>query len=609
METFMKMNCADYILEPQHQIKTGENGHEEYSWSKMTEELIVQLHFQLVREKNEDKLKEIENIQRRILKQLISDVEVGEITIYRFQELLTMNYKLVAHTRDIYCGKGEQLLSFLLVLTWYNFYPSLAKKMLTYFVKSSEERKPFGSWKDVKYFCNYCLSQGLSKEHPLIKHLLDFTVEQLENDMILLKNSRESPQNSTKISLVSKWVPREKSKFGWIFHELSFLYFNNYLETPKDYEGTERAISKCNTDFRKLIVYLNKKLDTVQIKQCAKQWKDIDLSRLTSKTMLAQSRALFNLNQHGTPRTIYNDRIECANQFKEYVKNELEYNNDNNEYNNEYNKKTIKMLPGDYVKKALALLKKTSNAKQYEIDLLNLQWKKYIQSQNYDDSQRENSIVLPIVDVSTNMNDELLCHTIGLACFIADKSVKRVMTFSGFSKWHNLEECGNFMDKIRKIYESISTEQLYLNSNLHDALDKIVDTIIEKKIDSELIQNMTLVIFSDMQIDGCDFTGTIYSAIEDKFSSAGKSVSGKAYKPPHVLFWNVKNTCGFPITPMQYNTCMLSGYNPNILNKYFKKTSAESNDTCNSWFLLKKQMNQLRYEFLEKDIQNEIYCV
>lgn len=607
MESCMILNCEDYILEPcHHEIKTGENGHEEYSWSKMTEELIVQLHFQLVREKNQDKLKQIENTQRRILKQLVSDVEVGEISIYRFQELLTMNYKLVAHTRDIYCGKGEQQLAFLLVLTWYDFYPSLAKKMLTYFVKSDEQRKPLGSWKDVKYFCSYCISQGLSKEHPLIKHLFDLTVEQLENDIIFLKNSAESPQKYTKtqISLVSKWVPREKSKFGWIFHELSFLYFNNYLETPKDYEGTERAISKCNTDFRKLIVYLNKKLDTVQIKQCAKQWKDIDLRRLTSKTMIAQSRALFNLNQQGSPRTIYNDRIECANQFKEYVKNELEYNN---EYNK---KKTIKMLPGDYVKKALALLKKTANAKQHEIDLLNLQWKKYIQSQTDFLKENENTFVLPIVDVSTNMNDELLCHTIGLACFIADKSVKRIMTFSGFSKWHNLEECGNFVDKIKRIYESISSEQLYLNTNLYDALDKIVDTIIEKKLDSELIQKMTLVIFSDMQIDRIgDSTGTLYNAIEDKFSSAGKSISGKAYKPPHVVFWNVKNTSGFPITPMQYNTCMLSGYNANVLNKYFKKTSAESNDTCNPWFLLKKQMNQLRYEFLEKDVQNEIYCI
>jgi hypothetical protein len=598
MEDVLIMDCA---LEPpltRYSKQRGENGHEEYGWSKMTEELMVQLQFQLVREKNPEKLVDLEKIQRQILKQLVSQVEVGEITIYRFQELLTMNYKLVAYTRDIYCGKGEQQLAFLLILVWYDYYPSLAKKMLNCFFEIDHNQdKPFGSWKDMKYFCDYCLSCGLSKEHPLVKHVFELTIERLKKDVSLQKSSSSTP-SSNKISLVSKWIPREKSKFSWIFHELSFLYFEHYLETPKDFEATERAITKCNTDFRKLLSFLNKRLETVQIKQCAKEWKDIDFNKVTSKTIHLQSSALFNLNEHGNQRTIYNDRIECANQFKEYVKHT--------------GKKTTTLFAGDYVKKAFELLKKTRNTKQYEMDLLNTQWTSYVSQfsffghENENENENENStksILLPIVDVS--LNDELLCHSIGLACFIANKSVKRIMTFGGFSNWINLEECETFVDKIKKIQESITPSQKQLNSNLYEGVDKLVETMIEQTCEDHILKNTTLVLFSDMQIedDTNNPTGGIYDVIQEKFTTA------KGYKPPHIIFWNVKKTNGFPTTPKQYNVSMLSGYNPIVLKTYFKKTTNEANDTCNSWFLLKKLLGQKRYDFLEEYVQKEIFCV
>jgi len=613
MEDVLIMDCA---LEPpptRYTKQRGENGHEEYGWSKMTEELIVQLQFQLVREKNPEKLVDLEKIQRQILKQLVSQVEVGEITIYRFQELLTMNYKMVAYTRDIYCGKGEQQLAFLLILVWYDYYPSLAKKMLNCFFEIDHQHKPFGSWKDVKYFCDYCVCSGLSKDHSLVKHVFELTIERLKQDMSLQKSNSSTP-SSTKISLVSKWIPREKSKFSWIFHELSFLYFEHYLETPKDYEATERAITKCNTDFRKLLSFLNKKLDTIQIKQCAKEWKDIDFNKVTSKTIHLQSSALFNLNEHGNQRTIYNDRIECANQFKEYVK-DLKCQ----KHLKNTGKKTTTLFAGDYVKKAFELLKKTRNTKQYEMDFLNTQWKNYVSQFSFFEHEDEdehgngnknstnstNSILLPIVDVSSN--DELLCHSIGLACFIAEKSVKRIMTFGGFSNWINLEECETFVDKIRKIQESIVPSQKNVNSNLYEGVDKLVETMIENNHDNEILRNTTLVLLSDMQVEddtnNPDPTTGIYDVIQEKFTTA------KGYKPPHIIFWNVKKTNGFPTTPKQYNVSMLSGYNPIVLKTYFKKTTNEPNDTCNSWFLLKKLLGQKRYDFLEEYVQKEIFCV
>ena len=600
MELLQDMN--DYILQPDPFSSTkqrGERGHPEYGWSKTTEELIVQLYFQLVREKNPEKLNQLEKIQRQILNQLISQLEVGEITVHRFKELFTLNYKLIAHTRDIYCGKGEQKISFLLILVWYDYSPNLAKKMLRNFLKPNDFRiKPFGSWKDMKYFCDYCISNGYSKEHPLIQYVFEMTVEQVKEDISLLQTEDED----VKISLLSKWIPREKTKFGWIFHELSFLYFKHYLETPKEYEKMERAILKCNTDFRKLITYMNKKLNTVQVKQSAKEWKNIDFNKLTSKTIIEQSRALFNLDEHGNQRTIYNDRIECANRFKDFIKVNLD---------SDFFKKKINCLPGDYVEKALHLLKRSTNAKEYEIDLLNTMWKNYVSQFSFfgNSNEKDSQFLIPIVDVSTNISHELLCHVIGLACFISEKSEKRIITFSGYTNWYNLENCETFLDKIKKMNETLFTEQVHMNSNFRKLIEEITQTMIENKSDEELLQNMSLVILSDMQVDSSDSIGTIYDVIEENFNSTGKCIKMKSFKPPHIIFWNVKSTNGFPTLPMQYNVSMLSGYNPNILKNFFKKKTNEPNDTCNSWFLLKKQLNQKRYEFLDDEIREELFCV
>jgi hypothetical protein len=129
--------------------------------------------------------------------------------------------------------------------------------------------------------------------------------------------------------------------------------------------------------------------------------------------------------------------------------------------------------------------------------------------------------------------------------------------------------------------------------------------MIENNYDKEFLRNTTLVLFSDMQIedDTNNPTTGIYDVIEEKFSRE------KGYKPPHIIFWNVKKTNGFPTTPKQYNVSMLSGYNPIVLKTYFKKTTNEPNDTCNSWFLLKKLLGQKRYDFLEEYVQKEIFCV
>ena len=128
-------------LDNMQKKQLGENGHFEYKIKQMD---IPQLFFQLVRCEDHSNL---ENMLRNLLYTIKDDEKNYE------WELKTL-YKLIAQTRDIIDGKGEYNLSFMMIYNWYMFYPEETKKLLEFFI-SEVSRHPYGSWKDMKYLCDY----------------------------------------------------------------------------------------------------------------------------------------------------------------------------------------------------------------------------------------------------------------------------------------------------------------------------------------------------------------------------------------------------------------------------------------------------------------------
>ena len=63
-------------------------------------------------------------------------------------------YKMIGQTRDIYAGKGEKDLSYMMISVWFNYHPSLAMYAFRCFVDDMEN-VTFGSWCDFKYFCHF----------------------------------------------------------------------------------------------------------------------------------------------------------------------------------------------------------------------------------------------------------------------------------------------------------------------------------------------------------------------------------------------------------------------------------------------------------------------
>ena len=183
----------------------------------------------------------------------------------------------------------------------------------------------YGSWKDIKYLCDYIHKKSNDKNHEYINYLISLTNFYLRK---LLKD-----KNNNSLKLLIKWIPREKSKrFGWIFIKLAKEYNKKYIDTAENDERKMiKAVKKSCMEYRKLIANLNKQLKTVQINMCNKTWSQIEIKNITSKTMNKNMTAFLNLKKKDgvmIERSSDQDRKDCANNLKNYL--ELAKNKDTN---------------------------------------------------------------------------------------------------------------------------------------------------------------------------------------------------------------------------------------------------------------------------------------
>jgi hypothetical protein len=576
-------NTLDVVTSKQ----IGENGNIEYTWSNNIREKILQFNFQVVRT-NELQLVVLENILRDILQSLKKRQDIVQGDEVNTAYLLLM-YQMIGYTRDIIDGKGEYILTYMMIYVWYDFYPELAKFALQCLVfLDKEDTHPYGSWKDIKKFCQFCYNKtGEYYTHPLVLTCVDLINNQLKKDV---------ENTSTHISLVAKWIPREKTKYRWFFKLLAVNYYPHYLQTAIDNIKIQRATKKCYMDYRKLLTELNHKLDTVQIKQCAKQWSTINFNNVTSITMSKQKVAFLNKNhKNDSPHFMDEDRIECAKHFNDYIKTSIKEGT-------EVKGKRVGME--SFTEQALKLLFKNkihpkSDSEpdsdpdiQLQIDLLNSQWR--------DNSSQTNSLgkMIVMVDVSGSMEGDALNVAIALGIRVAEKSIlgKRLMTFASHPEWINLQECNDFVSCVDKTKNA----GWGMNTNLYMALKMILDAIEENNMEPEDVQDLILTIFSDMQIDDADTQdkNTLYENISKLYSEAGIRTHGKPYKPPHVLFWNLRSTNGFPCLSNQPNISMLSGFNSSLLN-LFCYEGFEVLQSCTPWSQLERNLNNKRYELMK----------
>ena len=236
--------------------------------------------------------------------------------------------------------------------------------------------------------------------------------------------------------------------------------------------------------------------------------------------------------------------------------------------------------------------------KSSEASILNAQW--------LDNSNQTGSLgkMVAMVDVSGSMEGDPMNAAIALGIRVAENSLlgKRVLTFSASPTWVNLDGNDTFIDMVNTVHQA----SWGTNTNFAAALKLILDAIIRQQLKPEDVEDMVLAIFSDMQIDESDPTfGSLMESIEGQYADAGRRLWGKPFKAPHILFWNLRSTSGFPTLSSQKNASMMSGFSPALLN-IFCEEGLNALHTCTPWSLFVKSLENERYTIMDQYIRENL---
>jgi len=562
--------ALDSIGKIPEEMQLGENNHIEYKWTENDiQEQIMQLYFQLVRTES-SKMDALGDKFETIIKYITTlDTETT-------QKYMSIVVRLICQTRDIVAGKGEYALAYTMLLQLSKYFPNFTEYALEKFVKLEDGKQPYGSWKDLKYIVSLGRDKHIKNNMQITKKCIELINEQLAKDM--------GCTDDKDISLCAKWVPREGSKkHSWFFKLLALDFFkeNNFMGPAPNNESLQKAKKKCYTKYRQMLSKLNSRIETVQIKQCGNNWASIDHNRTTSITISRNKKAFLNVKKDGEIRSYTLDRIRCAENFKKYIDGRIKSGKE---------VKGGRVGLNHFTRQALELIENTKPDEntQIEKDLLNSQWR----SNSVQTSSLNKMIAM--VDVSGSMEGEPMEVAIALGIRVAEKSLlgKRVLTFSTLPTWHNLEENNDFISMVR----SLKKAEWGASTNFYSALDLILRSMIEKQVPPEDTEGLVFAIFSDMQFNEADSSfkknNTMIDSIKLTYQLAG-------YPCPHILFWNLRSTYGFPTLSNEKGTSMMSGFSPALLNLFCEK-GLEALQEATPWNMMMESLKHERYTCIDE---------
>ena len=562
--------------------QNGENGHVEYTWSNNPSEKITQFYFQLVRCKDKSGLDDLS----KQLNEMISFFKKtpADSTIPQHMSELVDLYRLIGHTRDVIEGKGERMLTYIQIIVWSRHFPDLAKSAFTSLVKADGDTHQYGSWNDVKYFCE--AAKEFNADDSLITHAIHLLAEQLKADLAEFKSDKEHK----KVSLAVKHAPREGSKFEWVFRRLA-SYIYPYADVARCGRKERLAKRAAYTQLRQNYYSpLNKYIDTVEIKMADKdgKWSEIDYNRVPSKALGKYRQAWLNQTKKQTERYTSEDRRNAAAKYKEHI--EAAKKQKGQQDAPKVHGKRCEIY--DLVKSVCT----SYNMDKTTRDQINLQWL----DQGMSTGNLDN--VIAMVDTSSSMSvddNTPLYNAIGLGIRIAEKASpafkNRVLTFNSKPEWFNFSDCADddFVAKVLKLRNAPWGG----STDIYAAFKLILDVIQANNIPAADVANMTLVILSDMQINATEGnTDTLYQRIKALYMAAGFET------PPHVVFWNLRKTTGFPTKSDVTNVTMISGFSSVVLNHFCLK-GVDVLKNYSGYIMFREIVGSERYAKLEECIR------
>ena len=405
-------------------------------------------------------------------------------------------FKMIAETRDSFYGKGEHDLSYMLLFHFYKYYPVLASYLIYKFVKPLENgslgKLGYGSWRDMKYLCQYVLENSNKKEKdPIIEICVELITNTLKTDLdIVSKLQKEFPDGNINyrehLSSLVKWIPRENKKFDWLNELCVIRWFNTYrpdfFGKVTCYEGYYMALDKAKMIYRKMLARINRYLDTTEIKLCENQVNNIQPKNVPQLCMNNYHHLFLNdsLKKKHLLSAFNNENMVGYQSMKDHFHEKYVLNK---EGPFEFGREHSMYVPNSgklsyFIREAYNLIENYSyyNNQEVRIDLLNNQWN---QMSEMIGSKRLESFI-PLLDLSFHHDKESLYSGIALAFLISEHSSYkyRILVIDQQPLWVNLDKQDTFFSRML-VFNKIIRSYQGTYSNFIRGVELIVESFIE----------------------------------------------------------------------------------------------------------------------------------
>ena len=504
----------------------------------------------------------------------------SNVLIPGYEKLVEDAFVLAFMNRNIRGGSGERDVSRIMFKVLFKEKPHIMNNLFDLIPH-------YGSWDDIFKMW----------DEPVFNQIVDkFTnivLKQLDEDE---KNMNENKS----ISLLAKWIPRQTRQPHIVKHLANILFpTGNFSNRMKLY--------------RKKIVPLNTYIETIEIKQCSKQWADIKPENVPGRALAKYKIAFLNQKKNSQePRYPDDqDRIKCAENFRNHMENVL--TKDNEAKVNAVNT----VLPSEIYKNILMNL----NASEDEKNINRAQWK-MIRDDLKTSGIFKNMIAMCDFSGSMNGDPKLVSASLGILfseiCIGSGKN--KIMTFDSTPKWINFPESNDIYDKANILAESSLGHGL--STDFQKAMELIISDL--KKNRTPLDQSPSdLIVFTDMCWDAaCSsnensyYTGNSYrhhvktapfqthiEMIRESFKRTGEDMFGEdqGYKMPRIVIWNLRATAGeFHAQANTEGVLMYSGWSPSI----FKQLIKEGFKVQTPYDGLRQQLDDPMYDIIRSRIRN-----
>jgi hypothetical protein len=448
-------------------------------------------------------------------------------------------FVMAFQTRDIRGGKGERKLFYEFMAALCKHDRELVKQVLVLIPE-------YGCWRDMWELLKYNL-QIEDDVFEIVGKTFKADLESVTSNL----DAKPKP----KLSLLAKWLPREKSGIypGLALKLANFIY--------ADMPSERSRIVK----YRKDVSMLNRVIKTVEINMCGKTWQEIKPETVPGRCLKIHTKAFLNERlkaKKGDEASLRypdnEDRLQCRLNFQDFIHGLSTGEKKAHGAN--------VVMPHELVVKAL-----NSNTSKDELAINQGQW----------ESIREETLKLgglgkslAMCDFSGSMSGlpKLISLALGiLVSEISHESFKdHILTFDSDPKWHSFSGKKTLKEKLDSIDDDLGQGT---STNFFKACMCILDKMKEHRVPVGE-EPEDLIVLTDMGFDGTKKSGsdkwsTQLELIRNKFKSASREVWGEegcGWKVPRIVIWNLSDKYkDFHAKADQEGVVQLSGWSPSIL--------------------------------------------